>query len=115
MLPFLTKREVHYWAVSVGDSGGARLDGKVPSELKDASGNALDARILREEAAARRMEVAAKAGLALATTAGKTVAGKMVAPATQEVIPVSKRKFRVGSKFSRLKQSGAAFQGNANR
>jgi ubiquitin fusion degradation protein 1 len=106
--------EVDYWAVQCGESGGARLDGKVPSEPTDASGNVLDVRKLREEAAARRMAAAAKAGSALASTAGKTVAGEMVAPAVQEVVPMSKRKSRVGGKFSRLKQAGAAFQGSAN-
>ena len=107
--------EIDYWAVNVGESGGARLDGKTPSELKDASGNVVDVRKLRAEAAARRAEAAAKAGSAMASTAGKTIAGEVVAPAAvQTEVPVSKRKTRVGTKFSRLKQSGIAFQGSPN-
>jgi Ubiquitin fusion degradation protein UFD1 len=108
--------DIDYWAVNVGDSDGARLDGRAPAELKDASGNILDVRKLRAEAAARRAEAEAKAkaNSALQTTAGKTVAGEVVAAPAQATVPVSKRKTRVGGKYSRLKQSGVAFQGSAN-
>ena len=109
--------QIDYWAVNVGDSGGARLDGKTAAQRKDAEGNVVDVRKLRAEAAARRAEEAAKAAPVMGTSAGKTVAGETVvaseAPAAPSV-PVSKRKKRVGSKFSRLKGSSTAFQGNAN-
>lgn len=111
-----TAPQVDYWAVSVGDSG-ARLDGKTPADLKDSEGNVVDVRKLRAEAAARRAEAAAKAaaGSAMQTSSGKTVKGELVAAAAQKPAdPVSKRKTRIGSKFSRLKQSGVAFQGSAN-
>ena len=107
-----------YWAVNVGDSG-ARLDGKAPAELKDAEGNVVDVRKLRAEAAARRAEAAAKAAAhSVLSGAGKTVSGEEVSPeesiAAAPAVPVSKRKTRVGNKFSRLKTT-AAFQGNANK
>jgi ubiquitin fusion degradation protein 1 len=106
--------EGEYWAVNVGESGGARLDGKPPAQITDAAGNVMDVRKVRAEAAARRAEAAAKANSALATTAGKTIAGEVVEAAVQVSVPVSKRKTKVGSKYSRLKQSGVAFQGSAN-
>lgn len=102
---------VDYWAVNAGD--GARLDGKQPTTLKDAAGNEIDIRKLRAEAAARRAEanavtVASSAGIALN---GKAVVAEDESP---KQAPSVKRKNRVGNKFSRLKQSGVAFQGSAN-
>lgn len=111
--------QIDYWAVNVGDGAGARLDGKTPAELKDSEGNVVDVRKLRAEAAARRAEAAAMAtaGSALNNTAGKNLSGEVVAAAAapaKAAAPVSKRKTKVGGKFSRLKQSGVAFQGSAN-
>ena len=101
--------EVDYWAVQAGD--GARLDGKKPSQLKDADGNAIDVRKLRAEAAAKR----AAAMATVAPDAGMTLNGKaVVVEEAEEKQPavVSKRKSRVSGKYSRLKQNGA-FQGSA--
>lgn len=103
--------EVDYWALAAGD--GARLDGKTPTELKDAEGNKIDVRKLRAEAAARRAADAA-AQLSVPST-GKTLAGVEVEaqnPVTGNT--ASSRKSRVGSKFSRLKTSTTSFQGSAN-
>jgi ubiquitin fusion degradation protein 1 len=119
-----TAPEIDYWALQAGD--GARLDGKKPAILKDATGNVIDVRQLRAEAAARRlaMEAAASAA-AIPTTSGLTVAGEKVDVATTSFVdtstpaepqpPVSKRKTKVGSKYSRLKGSSAAFLGSANQ
>jgi len=109
--------QIDYWAVNVGDTG-ARLDGKTPAELKDAEGNVVDVRKLRAEAAARRADAAARASADCPmNSAGKTVTGESVAAperhASIPVAPVRKVKSRVGSKFSRLKTSGA-FHGDAN-
>lgn len=104
---------VDYWAVAAGD--GSRLDGKTPATLKDASGEEVDVRRLRAEAAARRAEAAATR---LQTTApGIALNGKMNEDASASMAPPAApkvRKSRVGSKYSRLKNSGAAFQGSAN-
>lgn len=108
---------VGYWAINAGD--GARLDGKKPSVLKDKEGNEVDIRKVRAEAAARRLEkMNASINLPKADV-GITVAGKTVqiedestkAPAA----PVSKRKSRIGSKYSKLKQGGMAFGGSAKK
>lgn len=106
--------EVNYWAVNAGD--GARLDGKSPTALKDKEGNEVDIRKLRAEAAARRAEAAA-AAQAKMTATGQTLTGKEVAHEVQQTapaVPVSKRKTKVGGKYSRLKTSGVAFQGASN-
>ena len=103
--------DVDYWAVNAGD--GARLDGKAPAVLKDKDGSEVDVRKLRAEAAARRAEEAKKQ----ATTASsmKELAAKPQEEENQTTTaPVSKRKSRVGSKYSRLKGSSKAFQGSAN-
>ena len=107
--------EVNYWAVAAGD--GARLDGKKPTTLKDKDGTEVDIRKLRAEAAAKRAEAMAAAQAHLASSAGKTVSGEHVAPDTSvapKAAPVSKRKTKVGNKFSKLKQSNMAFKGSAN-
>lgn len=106
--------EVNYWAVNAGD--GARLDGKNPSALKDKEGNEVDIRKVRAEAAARRAEAAA-AAQARMTATGKTLTGKEVAhevKKTTPAVPVSKRKTKIGGKYSRLKTTGAAFEGASN-
>lgn len=105
--------QVDYWAVSAGD--GARLDGKSPAKLKDKEGNEVDIRRLRAEAAAKRAEAAAAARATMAGT-GKTLNGSAAPeqPEPKASAPVSKRKTKVGSKYSRLKQSGTAFRGSAN-
>eukprot|EP00550_Attheya_septentrionalis_P003246 CAMPEP_0198288108 /NCGR_PEP_ID=MMETSP1449-20131203/6728_1 /TAXON_ID=420275 /ORGANISM="Attheya septentrionalis, Strain CCMP2084" /LENGTH=421 /DNA_ID=CAMNT_0043986211 /DNA_START=94 /DNA_END=1362 /DNA_ORIENTATION=+ len=108
--------DVDYWAVAAGD--GARLDGKVPTVLKDKDGKEVDVRRARADAAAKRAAAAAAARASLPSR-GVTVAGEKKEVEEEHVRPpdvptVSKRKSRVGSKFSRLKQSGAAFEGQAN-
>lgn len=93
--------KVDYWAIQAGD--GARLDGKQPAQLKDKDGTELDVRKIRAEAAAKRAAAAEAASLsnsAVSTTSTASAA--------------SKRKSKIGGKFSRLKQSGKAFQGSAN-
>mmetsp|Transcript_22336 Transcript_22336/g.63309 ORF Transcript_22336/g.63309 Transcript_22336/m.63309 type:complete len:349 (+) Transcript_22336:958-2004(+) len=113
--------EVDYWAVAAGD--GNRLDGKKTKPLKDKDGNEVDIRQLRAEAAARREKAAADriAKTTLSSTSGKILADgtdagsfKPEAAAAAPAVPVAKRKSRIGSKFSRLKQSGSAFQGSSN-
>ena len=123
--------QVDYWAVNAGD--GARLDGKKPSILKDAQGNEVDVRKLRAEAAARRMEALAnESKTAMPSDGGQMVNGKSVegggengdakSSSTLSSSPsgasasasVAKRKSRIGTKYSKLKQSGGfAFQGSS--
>ena len=109
---------VDYWAVNAGE--GARLDGKAAAELKDEQGNVVDIRALRTQALERRAkQQAAEINSSLTTTEGKVLgtgeaAAPVAASAQAEPPVVSKRKSRVGSKYSRLKQSGVAFQGSAN-
>lgn len=107
--------QIDYWAVNAGD--GARLDGKKPSVLRDKDGNEVDTRKLRAEAAARRAQAASESSLNMSTT-GKNLLGEEVSneakAAAAPTVPSSKRKTKVGSKYSRLKNSGVAFQGSAN-
>lgn len=108
---------VDYWAVRAGD--GARLDGKAAGELKDDKGNVVDVRALRAEALQKRAEEQARMNSSLARTEGKVLGtGEAAAPVAamdnSQPTVVSKRKSRVGNKYSRLKQSGVAFQGSAN-
>lgn len=109
--------QVGYWAVNAGD--GSRLDGKSPSVLKDKEGNEVDVRKLRAEAAAKRAEAAAAAQSAsLSSSAGKTLQGEVVpaaaGPVGASAALTSKRKTKVGSKYSRLKTGNVAFKGSAN-
>jgi len=114
--------KVDYWAVNAGD--GARLDGKSPSNLKDKDGNEVDIRKLRAEAAARRAEATAarmSAGAQkMTTSAGKNLMGEEIAPdaaavqrASAAAAPKSKRKTKVGNKYSRLKKN-TTFGGSSN-
>lgn len=114
--------KVDYWAVNAGD--GARLDGKSPSSLKDKDGNEVDIRKLRAEAAARRAEtLAASASIGtqkMNASCGKNLLGEEVSAdveavqrASAAVAPASKRKTKVGSKYSRLKKN-TVFKGSAN-
>jgi ubiquitin fusion degradation protein 1 len=107
--------EIDYWAVNAGD--GARLDGKAAA-LKDKDGNEVDVRKLRAEAAARRAETLAASQASMGASSGKTLTGE-AAPEPQTpagpVAPVSKRKTKVGGKYSRLQQSGVPFKGSANK
>jgi len=116
--------QVSYWAVNAGD--GARLDGKTPTKLKDKEGNELDIRQLRAEAAAKRAAALAAASTKSMPTAGTTVSGEATtakddqsvatSASSSSAAPVSKRKSRIGNKYSRLKQSGGfAFQGSSNK
>lgn len=116
-----TAPESEYWAVTAGD--GARLDGKPPAILKDAAGNVVNVRQLRAAAAAQRAALAASSAQ-MASSSGQTVAGQRVeiigedddaSPSSLPAAVVSKRKPRVGSKYSRLKSGSAAFQGSANQ
>lgn len=101
--------KVDYWAVDAGD--GHRLDGKAPTPLKDATGQEIDIRKLRAEAAARRMEQAS-AMSASPSASTPSEASPMAAQAPSPA-PISKRK-KLGGKYSKLKQSaGVAFQGSA--
>lgn len=128
--------EVDYWAVAAGD--GARLDGRKPAILKDASGTEIDVRKLRAEAASRRATALNNNNI-IRVTSGKTVAGKSVeivqsmdddgatttnartTTTTSSGLPPSaatttqRKNKRIGSKYSRLKGSNAAFQGSANQ
>jgi ubiquitin fusion degradation protein 1 len=91
--------ESAYWAVAAGE--GARLDGKTPAALRDKTGQELDVRQLRAEAAAARMQQQT------------TINGS--ASLRQQPAVVSKRKPRVGSKYARLKSGSAAFHGSAHQ
>jgi len=103
--------KVDYWAIRAGD--GARLDGKTPTALKDKEGNEIDVRKVRAEAAARRLAAASTASSM--PSAGTTLDGKAAEIVDNESKKPSLRKSRVGSKYSRLKQSGGfAFEGSAN-
>jgi len=114
--------KVDYWAVNAGD--GARLDGKSPSSLKDKDGNEVDIRKLRAEAAARRAEALAasmSAGVQnMNASSGKNLLGEEIAADAQAVQRVSastasksKRKTKVGNKYSRLKKN-TTFGGSSN-
>ena len=104
-----------YWALNAGD--GARLDGKAPAALKDKSGEEVDLRKIRAEAAARRAAEQAK-NMTLPAV-GKTIKGEEVKvdnPVNKdEGPPVRKNKSRVGGKYSKLKSGGAAFHGGSNK
>lgn len=106
-----------YWAVNAGD--GARLDGKKPSVLKDKDGNEVDVRKARAEATARRLEKMKSTQNLPNASMGLTVAGKTVSIQDDSVKPASsstfKRKSRIGSKYSKLKQGGVAFGGSAKK
>lgn len=110
--------QVDYWAINAGD--GARMDGKVPSVLKDKNGNEIDVSKLRAEAAARRLERMNAEQMMPRAATGITVAGKTV-PIEENnsmkppAAPISKRKSRIGQKYSKLKQGGAAFGGAAKK
>jgi ubiquitin fusion degradation protein 1 len=92
----LNAPKIDYWAINAGD--GARLDGKLPAVLKDKDGQEIDVRQVRAEAAAKR---------AAAATAASSIT------ALEKEDASSKRKSRVGGKFSKLKTS-KAFLGSAN-
>lgn len=103
---------IDYWALNAG--GGARLDGKAPTPLKDKSGEEVDLRKIRAEAAARRASEQAKATAHLPTT-GKTIKGeeiKVDLSSSMGSAPVRRNKSRVGGKYSKLK-AGSAFHGSS--
>jgi ubiquitin fusion degradation protein 1 len=105
---------VDYWAINAGD--GARLDGKAPAALKDKDGSEVDVRKLRAEAAARRAQQAQQQQQQQSSSSSFKEFAKQESAEkeTNTTAPVSKRKSRVGSKYSRLKGSSKAFQGSAN-
>mmetsp|Transcript_15845 Transcript_15845/g.32573 ORF Transcript_15845/g.32573 Transcript_15845/m.32573 type:complete len:386 (-) Transcript_15845:76-1233(-) len=88
--------EVLYWAEA---GGGARLDGKQASPLKDKEGNVVDARELRAAAAAARAMSTGEGAQGAATKAGG-----------------GKRRSLIGNKFSKRKASSGptAFGGGGN-
>jgi len=102
------------------------LDGKSPSVLKDKDGNEVDVRKVRAEAAAKRAKALAAATSIgkqkMMASTGKNLQGEEVGPdaetlqhAVSTAVPTSKRKTKVGSKYSRLKKAGMAFEGTANK
>jgi ubiquitin fusion degradation protein 1 len=127
--------EIDYWAIQAGD--GARLDGKQATPLKDTSGNVVDIRKVRAEAAQRRAAEQADAVAKSLPATGRTVTGQTVSNANDIIVEsatttterdtlaaaaavmsralpaatLSKRTSRVGSKYSKLKSSSAAFGG----
>lgn len=110
---------VGYWALNAG--GGARLDGKAPTPLKDKSGAEVDLRKIRAEAAARRAVEQAKVTASLPTT-GKTIKGEEVevdnnaAAAAAGKAPTRKNRSRTAGKYSKLKNAGGtAFHGGSNQ
>lgn len=122
--------EVKYWALNAGD--GARLDGKNPAPLKDTSGNVIDIREVRAEAARRRAEQTERELSMKLPSVGKTVSGETttIVPSSMSSMTssengsstnaatsatlVSKRTKRVGSKYSSLKNGTSAFGGSSN-
>jgi len=104
--------QVDYWAVNAGD--GARLDGKAPAVLKDKDGSEVDVRKLRAEAAAKRAEQTQAAAASSSSSLSELAKKPNEAESKSVTAPVSKRKSRVGSKYSKLKGSSMAFQGSAN-
>ena len=109
---------VEYWAVAAGD--GNRLDGKKAAPLKEAAtGKEINIHELRAKAAEERRKQMEAANAASSLRGGMMVNGQQPAADTTEEEKkaptiVSKRKTKVGGKFSRLKQTTAAFQGSAN-
>jgi len=102
--------EIDYWACNAGH--GARLDGKKPAQLKDKNGNIVDEQRIRDRRNAA-LEAAQRRSAAAAAAASSSKAAS--ATATAPTQPVSKRKTKVGKKYSRLKQTGLPFNGNANK
>jgi hypothetical protein len=111
--------EIDYWAITAGE--GARLDGKQPAPLKDSAGNVVDIRQLRAEAAQRR--AAALEAQKNLPASGLTLAGgeavvtdtaQQNSAAASSSVVTSKRKNRIGSKYSKLKSSASKFTGSAN-
>lgn len=110
---------VEYWAMAAGE--GSRLDGKAPAPLEKSDGTALNVRELQAQA---RAAAAEKRRSALAdAVGGRSLAGNEVAASTNgsnstietpSAAAKPQRKSRVGSKYSKLKQSSVAFHGTAN-
>merc|ERR1712232_1550077 len=102
--------EIDYWVMNAGS--GSRLDGKKPAQLKDKDGNIVNEQEVRRQAALRAATQRFNSGTTNQSPSGNA-AGTASATSTAGV-PKSKRKTRIGGKYSRLKQSGIAFQGSAN-
>eukprot|EP00814_Leptocylindrus_danicus_P016694 CAMPEP_0116028188 /NCGR_PEP_ID=MMETSP0321-20121206/15229_1 /TAXON_ID=163516 /ORGANISM="Leptocylindrus danicus var. danicus, Strain B650" /LENGTH=357 /DNA_ID=CAMNT_0003501993 /DNA_START=181 /DNA_END=1254 /DNA_ORIENTATION=- len=92
---------VDYWAVHAG--GGARLDGKAATPLKDQHGNEVDVRELRALAAAKRAEEIKQAAAAESSSSSKK-------SATQQQSRV--RQSRVKGKYSKRKNGVGSFHGS---
>ena len=87
---------VDYWAVDAG--GGARLDGKTATPLKDKFGNEVNVRELRAAAAAAR---------------AKEYKSEIMNSTSQSNETVSRaRKSRIGGKYSKRKNGVASFHGS---
>lgn len=82
--------EVSYWATTAG--GGARLDGKKAKPIMDKEGNVIDANSIK------------------ASAQDESLTKKQEQP----VMTASKRKSRIGNKFSTRKGRGVAFEGQGN-
>mmetsp|Transcript_22061 Transcript_22061/g.31012 ORF Transcript_22061/g.31012 Transcript_22061/m.31012 type:complete len:446 (+) Transcript_22061:170-1507(+) len=111
---------IQYWAVGAGT--GARLDGKKPTKLKDSNGKEVDIRALQAEAAQKRLALMESKKGAMPVV-GVTVDGKGGPKVVENGAGIgtesngsiaTKRKSRIGSKYSTLKKSGTAFQGSGH-
>lgn len=103
--------QVDYWALQ-GGTGGQRLDGKTPAVLKDSKGTVMDVAKIRAEAAEKRQKQIQEErdhAFAAAKTGSKDVG-------SGSTVVVTKRKSRVGNKFSQRKGVGSrsAFGGQGN-
>jgi len=98
--------QADYWAINAGDGG--RLDGKIPSILKDKQGNVMDIAKLRAEAADNRRKIVEEERNKAFTKASSNNDNNNSV--------VSKRKSRVGNKYSQRKGAGtsSAFGGQGN-
>jgi len=97
---------VDYWALNAG--GGARLDGKTATPLKDKDGKEVDVRELRAAAAASRLKALEKSSSQSSSTNATSSSNNKSSQSTKS------RKSRVGGKYSKRKQGLASFQGSGN-
>lgn len=103
--------EADYWALQAG-AAAQRLDGKTPAVLKDSSGTVMDIAKIRAEAAEKRQKQLQEER-DRAFTMAKNSSGDATKIGTAMA---SKRKSRVGSKYSQRKGAGSrsAFGGQGN-
>jgi ubiquitin fusion degradation protein 1 len=103
---------VDYWALQ--SEGARRLDGKASAPLVDASGQEVDIRAVRAEAAARRLLAQQQSSRNGSGRTTSTTNSASETPPSEPIKAESKRKSRVAGKYSKLKSS-SAFQGSANQ